>query len=133
MTRPIRSPRGRSDTGRQFKSEPTERQITIQHPDASAPSVRVRLHVRVEVPGKRPGLQVRVRDERQASREFDLSLFLHAALDEAGVSSKTADAAVDAYSEARLEGMRPLWRFWPCWPSARSSPRNVFRRPSSAA
>jgi EmrB/QacA subfamily drug resistance transporter len=31
---------------------------------------------------------------------------LQAALDEAGVNSKTADAAVDAYSEARLDGLR---------------------------
>jgi hypothetical protein len=31
---------------------------------------------------------------------------LQTALDEAGVSSKTADAAVDAYSEARLAGLR---------------------------
>jgi MFS family permease len=31
---------------------------------------------------------------------------LQAALDEAGVSSRTADAAVDAYSEARLDGLR---------------------------
>jgi Na+/melibiose symporter-like transporter len=31
---------------------------------------------------------------------------LQTALDEAGVNSKTADAAVDAYSEARLDGLR---------------------------
>jgi Na+/melibiose symporter-like transporter len=31
---------------------------------------------------------------------------LQKALDEAGVSSKTTDAAVDAYSEARLDGLR---------------------------
>jgi len=31
---------------------------------------------------------------------------LEKALDEAGVSSKTTDAAVDAYSEARLDGLR---------------------------
>jgi len=31
---------------------------------------------------------------------------LQKALDEAGVNSKTADAAIDAYSEARLDGLR---------------------------
>ena len=58
---------------------------------------------------------------------------LQTALDEAGVSSKTTDAAVDAYSEARLDGLRAAWRSWPCLPCVHSSPRNASRRPNPVA
>jgi MFS family permease len=52
----------------------------------------------------------RVKDQAQVQIAggvpFISDVDLQDALDEAGVSSRTADAAVDAYSEARLDGLR---------------------------
>jgi hypothetical protein len=55
-------------------------------------------------------IPARVKEEAQvkiaAGVPFISDADLQKALDEAGVSSRTADAAVDAYSEARLDGLR---------------------------
>jgi EmrB/QacA subfamily drug resistance transporter len=55
-------------------------------------------------------IPVRVKEQAQVKLAggvpFISDADLQTALDEAGVSSRTADAAVDAYSEARLDGLR---------------------------
>ena len=64
-----------------------------------------------------PRVEVEAQVELAGGVPFVSDADLEAALDDAHVSSRTSDAALDAYRDARIDGLRSSLAILPCWQS----------------